>query len=628
MEIEQNRITIWDSMKGIAIIGIFLVHNYVLGNLNFNSNYVDVLLQAGRYGVEITFIVNAYFYALNYEKRVRNSEISSQKYVMRMIIKTIPVYYLALFTMVVFDLCKNGKLTESFANLFFHIAGIHALNSHYFNTILPGGGYIGVLYVCWIVYALYCKFVDAEEKSIVGLVVTYLLGYIFMGVCVKCGASSECITMIQYYVRAAYSFAAGNFIYHCLQNKKVFIDKKYSNYISIIIIVLLLVFIETDYIRSEQFVLLISVLIVANIKYASGLIDNSVFSLIGRYCFEIYLVHVVLFGILPSIMQAGKKQFLVMVVLTVLLSYIIHKYITLKLVPKCIEFFEKRIHILFGGWCILVLIAIMIHTFENYEVFVVYNDCKDNNSCLSDTIEEVDKNKHSIIVLLPGVYEDNILLDDLDVTIIGLNKQKTVIINESGRYDNAPIVAYGKFGLYNMTVKMTLDKANGWEPTYQNWPEDFSGYALHIEGDNGNTSVLAKAIIKNCIFYSEANTAIGAGLHNNQWVTFEDCDFIRNCKVNSFKWDNCKGAFVAHCSNEAGDINQKLILYNNYFYSNYGYAGNIMGSLPGGEGMSILAIGNNFYSEEMDEECFFYDKGDTELLPESKNNNVNCLNAK
>lgn len=53
-----------------------------------------------------------------------------------------------------------------------------------------------------------------------------------------------------------------------------------------------------------------------------------------------------------------------------------------------------------------------------------------------------------------------------------------------------------------------------------------------------------------------------------------------------------------------------------------------MGSLPGGEGMSILAIGNNFYSEEMDEECFFYDKGDTELLPESKNNNVNCLNAK
>lgn len=27
MEIEQNRITIWDSMKGIAIIGIFLVHN-------------------------------------------------------------------------------------------------------------------------------------------------------------------------------------------------------------------------------------------------------------------------------------------------------------------------------------------------------------------------------------------------------------------------------------------------------------------------------------------------------------------------------------------------------------------------------------------------------------------------
>lgn len=60
---DSERTMLWDSLKGIAIISIFLVHNYVLGNIVFNQGWGNMLLSKGRYGVslyqvpEITLLV-------------------------------------------------------------------------------------------------------------------------------------------------------------------------------------------------------------------------------------------------------------------------------------------------------------------------------------------------------------------------------------------------------------------------------------------------------------------------------------------------------------------------------------------------------------------------------------------
>lgn len=85
--------TFTDSVKGIAIIGIFLVHNYVLGNINLPFSWMNSLISKGLYGVEITFIVNAYFYAKNFEKRVRNNSITPMQYIVKMILKTLPLQF-------------------------------------------------------------------------------------------------------------------------------------------------------------------------------------------------------------------------------------------------------------------------------------------------------------------------------------------------------------------------------------------------------------------------------------------------------------------------------------------------------------------------------------------------------
>lgn len=282
---DSERSTLWDSSKGIAIIIIFLVHNYVLGNIVSNYDWVNMLLSKGRYGVEITFIANAFFFAKLYDLRVRSKKISSWEYIFKMICKTIPIYYLALFSIILFDYIYSGSNAGSLANIIFHFLGLHALNYEYFNTVLPGSGYIGILYITWILYLFYCKFVDSKEKSIIGafviLFISYELKNLILLNSINSANYSDIATIISYYFRAFCAFSAGNAVYHLTKNRKQDEGFKriYTSIVTIVLLIIIIVFCKDDYIRDEQFILLVSILIYLNIPASSKIIDNKFFSL-------------------------------------------------------------------------------------------------------------------------------------------------------------------------------------------------------------------------------------------------------------------------------------------------------------------------------------------------------------
>ena len=105
----------------------------------------------------------------------------------------------------------------------------------------------------------------------------------------------------------------------------------------------------------------------------------------------------------------------------------------------------------------LLLFSIAVHIHTKYELFIVSE--KEGKFAISTVVQSADASKHSIVIVLPGKYEENIVLDDRDVSLVGLNKKITIIIDKTDRYNNAPISAYGSFRLYNLTLKMTLDNA-------------------------------------------------------------------------------------------------------------------------------------------------------------------------
>lgn len=282
---------------------------------------------------------------------------------------------------------------------------------------------------------------------------------------------------------------------------------------------------------------------------------------------------------------------------------------------------NKRGNYLCGTFLCFFLAVFVIYWTTNNSLSIVFP-----NQSIEEKISELDGQKHRIIILMPGEYEQIVHLRDNNVHLIGFSKNKTVIFCKSGRYDDSPIFAYGNFRLSNLTVKMFVDESINWQPTYLNFPEDYPGYALHIEGDNIQPDSMATAVIKNCDFYSEASTAVGMGLHNNQTVSFIHCNFVRFCKKKSYKRDNYRGAFLVHCSPTEADQNELLILKDCYFYSNYGYIGIIRGDLEGSSAMEITAINNQFWSAEMGEDCLVYLTGESRINEASQGNTATNLN--
>ncbi len=234
-----------------------------------------------------------------------------------------------------------------------------------------------------------------------------------------------------------------------------------------------------------------------------------------------------------------------------------------------------------------------------------------------------------IILLHPGIYEEIIVIPDNDISIIGLDKEMCIIKNTSGIYKNTPIYAYGDFLLSNITVEMTTENAGDWVAIYSD--EDvggtYPGYAIHIDHRNEiETGKMHRAHIINCSFYSEAFSAAGIGINNNQIIEFVDCEFIRNTVDDTYRQEFCPGALFVHASNYESK-NEKLILENCEITTNYGMAARFYMTLPGEKDAEIMAINNAFWSEELKTgDCIEYDKGESRLNKKSSGNSANCLN--
>lgn len=252
-------------------------------------------------------------------------------------------------------------------------------------------------------------------------------------------------------------------------------------------------------------------------------------------------------------------------------------------------------------------------------------DYKSINEAISNA------NENDIIKVYPGTYNEVVIIPDMNISLVGTDKEKCIIKNTTGLYKNAPVFAYGNFLLENLTVQMTTEDVGKWQPSYvgSNAANTFPGYAIHIDHSNSkDDGTIHKSLVKNCKFYSEAFPAAGVGINANQIISFINCEFVRNCQELNYRNDNCQGAFVGHSANY--DVkNQTLVLENCKFISNYGNAANFLMTLAGEKNAKIKAINNQFWSEELkSSNCVEYKKGKSMLDKRSRRNTANCLNYK
>ncbi len=146
-----------------------------------------------------------------------------------------------------------------------------------------------------------------------------------------------------------------------------------------------------------------------------------------------------------------------------------------------------------------------------------------------------------------------------DISIIGMDKAKCVIQDDTGNYNTPPAEIACNGIIRNITFVSTHTKStltSGEVPSY----------AVHVDNRPADANGM-RLIFENCVFISHQCCAAGVGVYKNQTVTFKNCEFYTKTPDNFAPYTNYPtsynnlGAIIMHTSmgNEKGNDYFKLI---------------------------------------------------------------------
>ena len=135
------------------------------------------------------------------------------------------------------------------------------------------------------------------------------------------------------------------------------------------------------------------------------------------------------------------------------------------------------------------------------------------------SIQDAINNYNGIpIFVRNGIYEEGRLeCADKDITIIGENKYKTIIVNYGGLYGNDCL--YASNGIFSNLSFISEIK----EDVTPNIGQQNGAYAVHVDSNN---QAEGTCIFNDCIMISDFNAPFGNGLRKNNTVELNNCDLI------------------------------------------------------------------------------------------------------
>lgn len=248
-------------------------------------------------------------------------------------------------------------------------------------------------------------------------------------------------------------------------------------------------------------------------------------------------------------------------------------------------------------------------------------DCDFTNINNAVAYAKANPTKQFNIHIRNGIYEEKIdLIGNNNISLIGDNVKKCIIIDKTGLYANSPLMLSGSHLIKNLTIIANHDSNPSYSAPYS--------YAVHCDYNNAGT-----ILFENCEFYSYQNASVGIGLHQDQTIQFKNCYFYKDSTYDG-------GCVYWHNSVTSGVTNQILLFDNCTAIAKQGYAlkmddANIGSGNGLGNDMTVTYTRSLFYSETLGKNCFIVNTpaigsntivGNVKISLTSYSNNLTVLN--
>lgn len=311
------RSRLFDSLKGIAIIGIFMIHAGV--NTGILQNEWRTFFRCGAYGVEITYLINAFFLSKKFDSRDIVDKKDMLFFSLENLVRVMPLYYFFLTIHVINIGITKINILDTIAHYLF----VNAINPEWFTSIYGASGYMGILALMWLIYPFYLKHVQTIRKAIIGAISSVVLFRLLNYVLVLT-TDYNIITDTQYFCRGLMSFSTGHLLYLLLKDREMIFSHSKRWVFSLVIIAIFLVGISFGRITSVWVLVTASLLIIINFNKSVWVIDNVLFAYVGKLIFPIYLIHMFLLTFLFPKLEGNIWSVCLIAVVTLGISVLLN----------------------------------------------------------------------------------------------------------------------------------------------------------------------------------------------------------------------------------------------------------------------------------------------------------------
>lgn len=137
-----------DALRGLAILGVIMVHTSQYGNFNVPHIISNIIAQGAR-GVQLFYLASAFTLFLSFKNRLTREKFPIRNFFLRRFFRIAPMYYLGICYYLFQDglgprYWLGNETHITVINIISNFTFLHGFNPYWITSLVPGGWSIGV----------------------------------------------------------------------------------------------------------------------------------------------------------------------------------------------------------------------------------------------------------------------------------------------------------------------------------------------------------------------------------------------------------------------------------------------------------------------------------------------------